>query len=93
MKVASTYNNKKIESLPKYLDSSLALEVIGSFNKDWFARYEILLGDYVISKSGRINAAFGNYKIDNEVPILEFTFTEVWVILVMYLTKQILLSL
>ena len=71
MKVASTYNNKKIESLPKYLDPSLALEVMGALNKDWFARYEILLGDYVISKSGRIKSGLVNSYIDDEVPKLD----------------------
>ena len=76
MKVLSSYKNKKVKDLPKYLDPSLTLEEMGAgWNKSWIARYEVMLGGYAIATSklspNGLSIPIVGHFIDDEIPKLE----------------------
>ena len=74
MKIIPAYKNKKVKDLPKYLDSSIASLTMDNSIQNWFTRYEISLGGYVISTSPLNNSGLDSSIVNftnDDIPKIE----------------------
>ena len=76
MKTIPSYKNKKIQDIPKNLDSSIALKILDSgLNSSAIVRYEISLGGYPVAASSLSDASLSlpivDKFVDEDIPFFK----------------------